>query len=414
MNNRLLILGSMDEFVALVKLAKQRGYYVVVCDGYEFGPAKAFADKAYNIDVRNVDEIVALCEKEKINGIMGSFSDILFEQITYIADKAGLKWYMKPQQLKFYREKDEAKKLMSRAGISVPKNKVLDLDFSDADLEGLQFPVVIKPLNGCGSKGIYVVHSIEEIRQKFADVIARGSREKIIAEEYVCGKEYNLISWLIDGKVHVISVANREKNPQEGDSVPLLNRIVYPARELDEILPAATDVLQRFADATGQKSGPMCMQFFYHNSQVIVCEIAGRIFGYEHELVEMSGDYSIEKLLLDYVYDEKAVEESLIGHSPYFTKYCAGIYFVGRQGKIIADQSIAQELMKESHVVDGICYYSNGDMVDNYGPKPYLARYYIQADSREELDCVTEYFYEKMSVLADDGTEVCEKFILEK
>ena len=44
-NHRLVILGSMDEFVNLVELAKKRGIYTIVCDGYEDGPAKAHADK---------------------------------------------------------------------------------------------------------------------------------------------------------------------------------------------------------------------------------------------------------------------------------------------------------------------------------------------------------------------------------
>ena len=46
-NHRLVILGSMDEFVDLVDCAKKRGIYTIVCDGYEDGPAKAHADKAH-------------------------------------------------------------------------------------------------------------------------------------------------------------------------------------------------------------------------------------------------------------------------------------------------------------------------------------------------------------------------------
>ena len=41
MERRLMILGSMDEFVGLVKKAKQRGIYTVVCDSYPDGPREA-------------------------------------------------------------------------------------------------------------------------------------------------------------------------------------------------------------------------------------------------------------------------------------------------------------------------------------------------------------------------------------
>ena len=40
MKHRLLILGTLGEFVQLVKKSKERGYYTIVCDGYPDGPAR--------------------------------------------------------------------------------------------------------------------------------------------------------------------------------------------------------------------------------------------------------------------------------------------------------------------------------------------------------------------------------------
>ena len=80
--HRLVVLGSLGEFVSLVEHAKDRGIYTIVCDGYADGPAKKVADKAYNIDVRNPEAIAQMCREEGVDGIIGSFSDLLFEQIT--------------------------------------------------------------------------------------------------------------------------------------------------------------------------------------------------------------------------------------------------------------------------------------------------------------------------------------------
>ena len=129
--HRLVVIGSMQEFVELVSLAKQRGIYTIVCDGYADGPAKKIADKAYTIDVRQVDDIAKMCIEEDADGIIGSFSDLIFEQITKIADKAGLRWYAKPDKLPYYREKDYTKSLLKQLGVHVPKNCRLAADFSD-------------------------------------------------------------------------------------------------------------------------------------------------------------------------------------------------------------------------------------------------------------------------------------------
>ena len=414
--HRLVILGSLGEFVSLVEHAKARGIYTIVCDGYADGPAKKVADKSYNIDVRDPEAIAKMCKEEGVDGIIGSFSDLLFEQITKIADLAGLRWYAKPDKLDFYREKDKAKALMTELGIRVPKNTQLAPDFDDRALEGFQFPLVIKPVNGYGSKGIYVVHSIAEIRERFDEVSGRSSgvRENIQVEEYSQGREYNMMTWVVDGKVCPISIADREKNPQIGSALPTLNRLVYPAKATAQIKEEATQVLQKFADAVGQREGALSMQFFYNEHGVEVCEIAGRLFGYEHELVTHCCGLDIEKLLLDYVYDPDAVRETMHKHSVLFDKCCAGLYFVGIQDKIIADQTSARELARNDHVIESVLFYNEGETIDNYGPKPYLVRYYLTAESQQEIDAVTQDFFEDLHIKATDGSDVNMKFILYK
>ena len=94
MQHRLVIIGSLYENVALVKEAKKRGIYTIVCDGYKNGHSKDLADKFYDIDIRDTDQVAEMCAAEKADGIIGSFSDLVFEKVTEIADKAGLKWYV--------------------------------------------------------------------------------------------------------------------------------------------------------------------------------------------------------------------------------------------------------------------------------------------------------------------------------
>ena len=412
--HRLVIIGSMQEFVELTLAAKRRGIYTIVCDGYPDGPAKKVADKAYTIDVRRVDDIAKMCIDERADGIIGSFSDLIFEQITQIADKAGIRWYAKPDKLPYYREKDRTKALLRELGVHVPKNRRLPHDFTDSDLEGLTFPLVIKPVNGYGSKGIYVVHSIEEVHEKYDDAAKRSSLQDVIVEEFSCGREYNMMTWMADGTVYPISIADREKNPQQGDTIPLLNRVAYPAKDIHKVIGEATEVLQKFADAVGQREGALSMQFFYNEHGVEVCEIAGRLFGYEHELVTHCCGMSIEELMLDYVYEPEKAKATMQAHSPYFTKHCTGLYFVGVQGKVIQDISACNRLAKDPHVVECIIFYDEGDEIDNYGPNPYLARYYLSADSRKEIDEVTEKFFSEMYIPARDGTRVDRPFILEK
>lgn len=414
MQHRLVIIGSLDENVQLVKMAKERGYYTIVCDGYPNGLAKKVADKEYTIDVRNVNAIAEMCVAEKADGIIGSFSDLIFEQITKIAAQAGIKWYATPDKLKYYREKNETKDLLASLGAHVPKHTVLRSDFSTEDIGTLKYPLVIKPVNGWGSKGIFVVHSEKEIRDKFDECIGQGATDLLEVEEFSEGREYNMMTWLIDGNIHVISIADREKNPQIGESIPMLNRVVYPAKNIHNIIDEATEVLRKFARATGQMEGALSMQFFYNQNGVEVCEIAGRLFGYEHEMVTFCSGFSIEDMLLNYVYEPEKLQEMLERHTPFFDKVCAGLYFLGKQGKTIADMSMIYKLSEDPHVVDTLLFYKEGDKIDNFGPASYLVRYYLFGQTRAEVDELTEQFFEKMTVKDENNEEVSYHFIMEQ
>ena len=215
--------------------------------------------------------------------------------------------------------------VLSKLGIKTPKAKVIKKYFSKKDLEGLKFPIVAKPINGYGSKGIKIINSDKEIQHLFEQVVEYSTiKDKIIIEEYMNAREYNLMGFVADGEVFIIGIGDREKNPIQGNSVPLLNRIVYPSKNMDEVYEKAKDVLKKFIDYTGQKWGPLCMQFFF-DTELYVCEIAGRFLAYEHEMISYVSGLNYEELLLDYLFDEEKVKKTLIKHSPYFGRNVAGL-----------------------------------------------------------------------------------------
>ena len=93
-------------------------------------------------------------------------------------------------------------------------------------------------------------------------------------------------------------------------------------------------------------------------------------------------------------------------HAP--QKYGAVLYFQGRQLQI-ADQTAARRLAEEKCVVKPWIFYKEGEKVVEYGPNPYLALYYIETETRGELDRETEKFFSEMSIRDPEGKEVAYK-----
>ncbi|MCD8154681.1 MAG: dehydrogenase [Clostridiales bacterium] len=406
--HHLVILGSLTEFVSLVRLAKARGYYTIVCDGNPDGPAKALAHARYDIPVQNIEEIADICRKEHADGIITSFSDLLLECMVKIACRANLPCYLVPGQLSFYRDKAVMKNKLAELGIPTPKFLCLSPDFPDDALDTMKFPLVTKPLDKYGSRGLFVVPSLSELRSAYHDVCDTSERKEILVEEYNSGYEFNMMTWVHRGIVHVISIADREKSPIPTRDVPVNSRNVYPSCMLDSVLTPARDILQRYALSTGQTEGVLSMQFYWQPGKAVeVGEIAARFFGYEHELVELGGGISIEELLLDSVYDTPGLERTLALADPHLPTVSATLYFHGRE-RTVCCQEIARRLRNLPGVshVGTMLFYKEGEPVKWRSSKPYIARYYITGQNRREVDRITERIFREISVLDPDGREI--------
>ncbi|MEG1425075.1 MAG: ATP-grasp domain-containing protein [Raoultibacter sp.] len=411
--SRLLILGSMDEFVPLVKRARARGIHTVVCDGYPDGPARAFADEAYIVDPRNTEALCDLCRDRDIDAAIASFSDILFESLCTLTHAAGLESYCSLESMACLRKKDLMKDMLHDIGVFTPQSCILPQGFSDDAVSALQFPCVMKPLNGYGSRGVFVVEDVHGVREKYAETLSAssGTADAIVLEEYDCGHEFNMISWVADGLVHLISIADREKSEEVIGEVPHVSRIVYPSRFTAEVRDEALIIVQKIADRIGMVDGPLCLQFFWQpNRGIRVCEAVGRLFGYEHELVTYGSGLSLEDLLLDMLYDKQSMRARVQAHDlEHFTKPSCGLYFHGHEGAI-ADARQAHEVLDDPAVVESLFYCNQGDTITHgVGQKPYVARAYLQTNSRYELDEVTERVFENFRIFDVSGNNLLYK-----
>ena len=150
-----------------------------------------------------------MCREEQADGIIASFSDLLAECLVKIAAKAGLKCYCTPEKIRYLREKPLMKEMFRQLQIPTPTSIRLNADFADSELEAVGLPCVIKPANGYGSRGIYVVNSADEIRAHFANTASFSSFDYILAETYNQGHEFNMMTWMVDGELQLLSIADR-------------------------------------------------------------------------------------------------------------------------------------------------------------------------------------------------------------
>ena len=414
MNNRIMILGSLGEFTELTKKAAARGIYTIVCDGNPNGEAKNFADKSYDIDVTDIDAIADVCKKENVDGIITAFSDLLLECMVKICDKAGLPCYLNTAQLPYYRDKSIMKQMFNELGIKTPKFFSLREDFKASISSDFKFPAVAKPVDKYGSRGITIVNGIDEAKRNFCEVCDSSERKEILLEEYNDGYEFNAMSWLDDGRLTILGIADREKTQIAAGEIPISTRNVYPTRFYKELKTEVEDVLNKIAAYTGQKNGELSMQFFWKpDEQISVGEVAARFLGYEHELIEFAGGFSIEELLLNSVYDKAAMKKMLEAHDASMKKCAAVIYFQPKNGIVENTEAFSNAIKDISEVVSSELFYKKGDVSALYA-RPYAARVCICCDTRSEADEVSKHIIDRAAIYDKCGNNLLYKNVLQE
>ena len=380
----------MDEFVELVRHARRRGCYVIVADGYVDGPARAFADEDHVVDVRDPRKLAELYKSCRADAVVTSYSDVLFESACEMRRILGADEPFPLESMEILRDKASMRKLLDELGVAHPRS--VEVSSSSEALEssrGLAFPCVMKPVDGYGSHGIRVVRDSAEAARVFGDVARHATRgERCLIEEYDEGAEINMTAWVCDGVAYPVSFADREKTFMGEGIVPQVTRIVYPSRQPRAVFDRALEIVQAVVDRLGVTAGPVCMQFFCgEGSRVSVCEITGRVFGYEHELIELGSGLSVEELLLDTAFDKASLKRRLEAHVlSAFVEPCCGLYFHGCDG-VVGDLSRARESLRDDAVVDSLFYVEEGDaFTHGEGSKPYIARAYLQARDYRSLD----------------------------
>ena len=402
----LVVLGSMEEFVELVRRARGRGYRTIVCDGYADGPARAEADASHVIDIRDTDAVARMCRDEGANGIITSFSDLLAQCYADIAQAAGLPAYLRPDQLVHLRDKARMKQMFDQLGIAYPRTARVRRESLVDDLRDLRFPCVSKPSDSWGSRGVHVLYDASEVASVFDEVSQYADEDYILVEEYNDGYEFNVTSWVVDGVPVVLAIADREKTQGRRGDIPHSMRNVYPSFYTARLQDQCQDILARVARFLGYENGPLCMQMFWSPERGIeVCECAGRIFGYEHDLLEYAsaGAVSIEELLLDRVYDPDNIARRLVGHSPQLPRCAAVLYWQGYDGQLAQVSGFPQ--MGESCVVRSRAFYAPGDVV-HHGDQPYFAYAYLDGDDRVQIDELTDHYFATAHAEAVDGSEL--------
>ena len=194
---KLMLLGGLRYLLPVIDAAHKLGHYVITCDYLPDNIAHKYSDEYVNVSIIDKEAVLEEARKRNIDGI-----------IAYVADRMGLPMPGPYESVCILQNKDRFRKFLADNGFNVPKAKgYSSIEEAMADIASFSWPVIVKPTDSAGSKGVTKVNGPEEIENALKTAFDHSISKHIIVEDFIekqgCSSDCDCFS--IDGKLEFVS-----------------------------------------------------------------------------------------------------------------------------------------------------------------------------------------------------------------
>lgn len=400
---RILIMGANPETVSLIKKAQQMGIYTIVTDNNPNAYAKKFADKAVNVDAVDVEGLVALAKTEHVDGVLVGVAEALLPAYCEVCRRLDLPCYSTADKFAVMVRKDYFKEKCREYGVPTIREYQID------EINHIPFPVIVKPVDSCSSKGIRVCHSKEELEAAIPFALDYSKSGKYLIEEYMTGDE--VISYYVmqDGNPIFVGMCDRYTYKEKEDLVQLPNSYIFPSRYIDSYLQHTDSTVKKMIQGLGLDNGSIFFQCFVDNKGIVRAYEPGyRLNGAQEHMVlaEVSGIDSKEMYINFALTGKVSTEQLEWKANPRHKEICCKLSPLVRTGKIKKIEGL-EEIEKLSDVISVNPSYDPEDIVDGYGTlKQIVCRFFIVSKCKSDLIDTINHIYSMFRVEDENGEDM--------
>lgn len=254
---KILLLGGSAQQIVAIETAKRLGHHTILCDYLSDNPGQYVADKFYLVSTTDKEAILKVAKDEQIDGILAYASDPAAPTAAYVAEKLGLPGNPY-ESVEILCNKDKFRQFLQDHGFCTPKARGYSNDkdaLKDIENNTFKFPVIVKPVDSSGSKGVGKIDEVKDAPEKLQCAMRFSRSKRIIIEEFVEKYGYQIAGdgLSVDGKLVFRYFANDHFNPKcVNPFVPISASFPYnmPAYVQDKV----HDTIQQLLTALNMKT----------------------------------------------------------------------------------------------------------------------------------------------------------------
>lgn len=268
---KMLMLGGSAQQVVAIDTAKRLGLYTVLCDYLADNPGQFHADRFYLTSTTDRAAVLEVARREGVDYVIAYASDPAAPTAAYVAEQLGLP--ANPlQAVEILCNKDRFRAFLQDYGFDTPIARGYNArEEALADMDRPALPVIVKPVDSSGSKGVTVVRRNEDLPDAIDFAFSFSRSHRIVVETYIEKNHPYLVGgdiFVSGGKVVQWGLMNCHRDPEVNPLVPVGKS--YPPLLESGQLQAVKDTIQRLVTELGIRFGPMNVE--------LVVDKTGRVF----------------------------------------------------------------------------------------------------------------------------------------
>ena len=357
MGKKILVIGAgIAQIDAIVK-AREMGYEVYASDGSPEAPGLREAHMGKIIDVKDASGNLAWARELEIDGVLSYASDMSLPTVLSVREALGLPGLGRtPMEVSL--DKSRQRLIYQKAGLAQPEFEVVaSLQEARNYAAFLGYPLIIKPIDNSGSRGVTLVEKEEAVVPAYEASQNYSKAGLEIMERFVQGLELTLEGFSVGAKHHILAISDKFK-PSETPCVA--TQLAYPAAISSKQEQEVIELICSAYDAVGVDNTPT-------HSEIILTENGPKLI----EIGCRGGGFYVFTRVV-----QAASEYDIVGN---WTRFCAGDpveevfieksgvvlrFMIARPGKLVQISG-----MREAEGIEGVevgSFYKLGDSIPEF------------------------------------------------
>ncbi len=411
---RLLVIGGSSASVDVIKNAHEMGIYVVVADQSDSGVGYKMADDAVQVSTTDFDGLERVVKEKNIDGIFCGPSEFNIFNTMKLCERVGLPFYANERLWNQCADKLQFRDFCMKSGLDVAAEYHIDDDTDFDTLTGVEYPVIIKPVDGCSSKGISVCNNNAELKDAYAKAKEVSASGKVIVEQYIDthGRGFSFRYFISNGEAYPYLLLDTFiADPIRRKC--LVSAFAYAPSELTQEFMASVDTnMRKMLADMGIMNGTAFIQALPYKGKFYCHDMGYRLSGgMMYKMTEPLIGVNDMQMMIRYALGGQICEDNDIeslSHIDSIQTVSAQVMLPLDVGTITTIEGW-DEICTMPEVVDVLQYYQVGDtiaesVIGTLGQ--HFARVTMAANDRETILKKVKYIQDNLSIKDEQGKEM--------